>query len=125
MNSIDSELLVWIVAASMFLNLVQLYASYRFSRMYRTERRTREACELKLAQYSAGTPPQTSQAPLHPIWSIAHVVVLVAGLSVILLLTADNPDKTEIQSLLWFLVLSVGATQLGPRQFRILMRAGE
>ncbi len=119
--------LTWLLGVSLAFNVLQMGLSYRFSRLHRVERNRAGLLEARLKQVedsNANPEPANGQAPTsrHPLWAIIHVAVLVGGLALLLSQTASDFDGTEITTLLWFLLIATGATELGPRQFRLLTR---
>jgi hypothetical protein len=49
----------------------------------------------------------------HPIWALARLTVVMVALTIILALTAQRFDNTELQTILWMFLAVAGAEGIG------------
>ena len=126
MTEIGWQFWLAVCLGALFFNLVQVFISYRYSRLYRGERRRTAQLEAQLAlaqnpNTQIEQPVGGAQPPSHPIWAVIHIVFLVVGLGVALKITATDFDTSEGKTIVLYLLVAIAATQLGPRQFRLLV----
>ena len=55
----------------------------------------------------------------HPIWALARLIVVMIALTIILALTAQRFDNSELQTILWMFLAMAGAEGIGQMVSRI------
>jgi len=127
MFDLPSEYLFWLAISALVLNMAQLGLYYKCVQRLRIARQRAHHLDAKLAHAEQANPPQPNGAAeekprAHPIWAVVHVGALVGGLFLVLQSTASHFDSTEVLSILWFLLVAILATQLGPDAFNLFVK---